>query len=149
MSPELVFLICNYGVLPAWALLILAPKWQGTQTIVQAIWIPLLLGGVYTFYLFNGLNSTSAPEGGSMATLPGLMILFSSPTAVLAGWIHYLAFDLFVGAWVVRDSHRRDLKHVYVIPCLIAVLMAGPFGLLAYLLLRVGLGKGGVSLAET
>ena len=57
-------------------------------------------------------------------------LLFTSPHAVLAGWIHYLAFDLFVGAWEVRDARRHGLSHWMVVPCLALTLMLGPFGLL-------------------
>jgi hypothetical protein len=58
----------------------------------------------------------------------------------LAGWIHYLAFDLFVGAWEVRDAQRQGIHHLLVIPCLLATLMAGPAGLALYWLLRVLVG---------
>ena len=61
---------------------------------------------------------------------------FSVPETVLVGWVHYLAFDLFVGAWEVRDAQRRSISHLYVVPCLLFTLMLGPVGLLAYLTLR-------------
>jgi hypothetical protein len=64
------------------------------------------------------------------------MTLFTSPSVVLVGWVHYLVFDLFVGAWEVRDAHRRSISHLFVVPCLVMTLMLGPIGLLAYLLLR-------------
>ena len=64
------------------------------------------------------------------------MKLFTNEWAVLAGWIHYLAFDLFVGSWEVRDSQERGVSHVLVIPCLFLTFMFGPIGFLAYTILR-------------
>jgi hypothetical protein len=69
-------------------------------------------------------------------TLYGVMIGFSAPQIVVAGWIHYLIFDLFIGAWESRDALRRGVPHWLVVPCLLATLMVGPVGLLLYVLLR-------------
>ncbi len=77
------------------------------------------------------------------------MAFFTSPVLATAGWVHYLVFDLFIGAWQVRDAGRRGLSHLAVIPCLIVTLLFGPAGLLCYLALRLVTGKGGVLLAET
>ena len=133
MSAELAFTICNLGVMPAWLLLGIAPTWTYTQRLVHAMWIPLLLAVGYI--LAFALN-TDAPEGGDFSSLSGVMQLFTSPFAVLAGWIHYLAFDLFVGAWEVRDASRRGVPHLFVVPCLVLTLMLGPVGLMTYLLIR-------------
>ena len=62
--------------------------------------------------------------------------MFSNPYVLAAGWIHYLAFDLFVGAWEVYDSQKNGLPHRLVIPCLVLTLMLGPAGLALYLGLR-------------
>jgi hypothetical protein len=67
--------------------------------------------------------------------------LFSVPAALLAGWIHYLAFDLFIGSWEVRDSQRLKISHWLVVPCLVLTFLFGPIGLALYLLLRAGLRK--------
>ncbi len=133
MSPETIFLICNNGVLPAWLLLAFAPSWSWTTRIVHQIWIPILLGCVYLGVFVMG---PPGPEGGGFTSLGGVMALFTSPEFVLVGWVHYLVFDLFVGAWEVRDARRRSIPHLLVVPCLILTLMLGPIGLLAYLTLR-------------
>jgi hypothetical protein len=144
MSPETLFLICNNGVLPAWLLLAFAPTWSWTQRIVHQVWIPILLGSVY---LGVFVTSPESPAGGGFSSLSGVMALFTSPHFALVGWVHYLVFDLFVGAWEVRDARRRSISHVFVVPCLALTLMLGPVGLLAYLVLRLGL-KREVSLDE-
>jgi hypothetical protein len=145
MTPDSLFMICNNGVLPAWLLLAFAPSWSWTQRIVQQIWIPILLGSVYLGVL---LTSPEAPAGGGFSSLRGVMTSFTSPHFALVGWVHYLAFDLFVGAWEVRDAQRRSISHWLVVPCLLLTLMLGPIGLLAYLGLRFGL-KREVSLDES
>lgn len=136
MSPDQLFLICNYAVLPAWLLLVVAPHSRITQLLVHAVWVPLLLGPFYIWALFFG---EPAAEGAGFGSLQGVMLLFQSPTAVLGGWIHYLVFDLFVGAWIVRDAKRQSINHWVTVPFLFLTLMAGPVGLMLYLLLRLGL----------
>lgn len=145
MSTDELFLICNYAVMPAWLLLFLLPHHRVTQLLVHAIWVPLILTPFYIWALFFG---QPAPEGASFGSLQGVMLLFQSPTAVLGGWIHYLIFDLFIGAWIVRDAKRRDINHWLTLPILLATLMVGPVGLMLYLLLRLAM-KGTVTLAET
>ena len=75
MDPDRLYLIFNIGVLPAWALLIFAPRWSGTQVIVHAIWIPLLLAVAYVWFLVAG---GPFPEGGGFRRLDQVMILFTS-----------------------------------------------------------------------
>lgn len=144
MNPDTLFLICNYGVLPAWLLLVVAPHHRLTQALVHAVWIPLLLGPFYIYALFLG---APAPEGGGFGSLREVMALFTSPTAVLGGWIHYLVFDLFIGAWIVRDARRQGINHWLTVPFLLGTLMAGPAGLMCYLLLRLGMRRE-ISLVE-
>jgi hypothetical protein len=133
VDPESVFLVCNYGVLPAWLLLAVAPGWTWTQRLVHAVWIPLLLG---TVYVAAFATNPGTPDGGGFGTLPAVMALFTSPHVALGGWVHYLVFDLFVGSWEVRDARRRGIPHRAVLPCLFFTLMVGPVGLLLYLALR-------------
>ena len=144
MTPDTIFQICSNGVIPAWILLAVAPSWSWTQRIVHQIWIPIFLGSVY---LAVFLTSPAMPSGGGFSSLKGVMTLFTSPHFALVGWVHYLVFDLFVGAWEVRDARRRSISHWFVVPCLFLTLMLGPIGLLAYLTLRYGL-KREVSLEE-
>jgi len=97
-----------------------------------------------------GAVTTFAGVAGSSGFLDGATgsALFASPLAATFGWIHYLIFDLFIGAWESRDAQRRGIPHWAVIPCLLVTLLAGPIGLLVYLALRATLGRGGVLLAE-
>ncbi len=118
MTPEQIFTIANNGILIFWLLLLVAPHWRGTQFAVQSVAIPLLLGLTYIWLIATGFLG-AVPPGASFFSLPGVMAFFASPVLATAGWIHYLVFDLFIGAWQVRDSHRRGLAHWMVIPCLL------------------------------
>ena len=94
--------------------------------------IPGLLGLLY-LYLIVGHWGES--EGG-YDSLAEVAALFENPWLLLAGWVHYLAFDLFIGAWEVRDAQRHRIHHLAVIPCLVLTFIFGPIGLIAYLGLR-------------
>jgi len=61
----------------------------------------------------------------------------SSEAALLAGWVHYLVLDLWVGSWEVEDAGRHAAPHALLLPCLVLTFLSGPVGLLAYLLLRL------------
>ena len=154
MTSELIFNIANNGILIFWALLIVAPRWRGTQILVHSMAIPVILGLTYIWLVTNFFLG-AMPAGGPAPSLSlffslsGVMAFFTSPVAATAGWVHYLVFDLFIGAWEVRDSGRRGISHWAVIPCLIVTLLFGPAGLLLYLLVRLATGKGGFFLAET
>lgn len=133
MPPETLFKLCNTGILPFWALLVLAPRARVTALLVHQPVVPILLGVVYGALIFGG---GAAPADGNMGSLAGVSALFSVPSILTAGWIHYLIFDLFVGAWEARDAARRGVPHWLVVPCLVLTLMLGPLGLLAYLGVR-------------
>lgn len=132
MSPETFFSIANASVLPGWALLIFLPRWSWTTRLVTTVLIPGLLAVAYAVYLIPNIGEA---EGG-FGSLPDVMALFSDPRLVLAGWLHYLAFDLLVGTLIVRDAIRERVPHLAVVPCLAACFMAGPLGWLLYLVVR-------------
>lgn len=121
-------------VLPGWLLMAFLPRWQPGATLVAPVIIPAILGLIYAWLLFTQMGTTD----GGFGDLAGVRELFSNDFLLLAGWIHYLAFDLFIGAWEVRDAQRLGIPHWLVVPCLFMTLMLGPLGLLLYLALRIG-----------
>jgi len=132
MRAETAFQIVNLGVLPFWLLLVFAPRWKWTQRIVHTVPIMAVLGAIH----LGTVLKAQFPEGASGLSLQGAMLMFDEPWGLVACWVHYLAFDLFVGAWIVRDAARRQLPHLAVIPCLVLTNMLGPTGFLAYVILR-------------
>ncbi|MBO0937105.1 DUF4281 domain-containing protein [Fibrella sp. HMF5335] len=137
MSNEAAFSLANALVLPQWLLMMFAPSWQVTQWLTKLLFIPALLAILYLYYLL-----TSSGSGGldfmSFATLKGVMTLFEKggERVMLAGWIHYLAFDLVAGSWILRDGQQRGIAHGWLVPCLLFCFMLGPTGLLFYVIVR-------------
>jgi len=133
MPLEILFTAANYAVVPFWLLLMVAPRWRWTQLLVHGPALVLLLTPIYAYMLFGYGPSL---ENVNMTTLYGAMIAFTAPHVVVAGWIHYLIFNLFIGAWQSRDAQRLGIPHLFVLPCLLATLFVGPVGLFLYVIVR-------------
>ena len=99
---ERIFQICNLIALVGWLLLAFFPGWKITQRIVLSGAVSLVLSAIYLLFVVIFFGQAS----GSFTSLDGVNALFSHKPTLLAAWIHYLAFDLFVGAWQVADSRR-------------------------------------------
>ena len=127
MTAEQLFSIVNLAALLSWIALALLPRLRWITTVVTALVVPMMLAAVYVALL--ALN-WGGPGG--FSSLAGVALLFSNPWVLLAGWVHYLAFDLLVGTWEVQDSRTRGVPHLLVIPCLFLTFMFGPAGWLLY-----------------
>jgi hypothetical protein len=138
MSPEQIFSLCGMLATAGWLLLVFLPRWRWTARLVCPVVIPLLLALVYLWLVATTFGRTP----GGFGSLAEVSLLFQNPRALLAGWIHYLAFDLFVGSWEVRDARRVRIHHLLVVPCLILTFLFGPVGLLLYLILRASMRRG-------
>ncbi len=128
MNPETLFTICNLVALAGWILLIFLPRWKWTSRIALSGALPLALAAVYLVLVVTTLPKS---EGG-FDSLAEVAKLFRNDWVLLAGWVHYLVFDLFVGSWEVRDSQKLGVPHLIVVPCLILTFLFGPIGFLAY-----------------
>lgn len=135
MPLETIFSLCSGLAMIGWLGLVVVPKSEVTRHLYPSVVTPVMLGLVYTYLMvsFQG----EVPAEGGFGTLEAVKALFGVDALLLAGWIHYLAFDLFVGAWIVRDSQTHQINHFLILPCLFFTLMAGPLGLMLYLGLRV------------
>lgn len=130
MQPENVFSVCNTTALLGWVVLLAG--FQKPWGVAAARWLAVGFAAVYIIVL--GLHLGSA-EGG-FGTLPEVMQLFANPWVALGGWIHYLAFDLFTGAWIASEGQRLSLPWWRVVPALPLTLLFGPAGLLLFFVLR-------------
>ena len=136
MSDEALFGLANAVPLIGWLALALAPLNRATL-VAAARLVGIVLAAAYAVLVGFAL----ARGGGSLpdlSTLPGLARAFSDPHVTLVGWVHYLAFDLWTGAWEVEEAGRRGMPHWAVLPCLALTFLAGPVGLLLFLALRTG-----------
>jgi hypothetical protein len=132
-APESLFAFANSFALAGWLLLALAPGWRWTKQLVRSGAWSLALSVAYLALIIIGL--TSGAEGG-FGSLREVRTLFANDTVLLAGWIHYLAFDLYVGAVATRIARREGIPHASMLPVLFLTFMFGPVGLLAFWLAR-------------
>lgn len=132
MEPALVFKICSTFVLLGWILLIFAPKWKLTQPIVL-YGVVLLLALVYLALILPTIANFN-PD--AFSTLTNVKALFQDDTALTAGWVHYLAFDLFVGAYIVKEGLVAKMARWKYTLCLPFAFMFGPIGLLLFYLFK-------------
>ncbi|MDB5233118.1 MAG: hypothetical protein JWR44_111 [Hymenobacter sp.] len=131
LTPDSLFSLANTVAMLGWLLLVLAPRWRGTRAVVLSGALPLLLAGAYVVLI--GYQTFAHPAAGAgFSSLGQVAALFREPWALLAGWVHYLCFDMWVGAWESRDAQRRGVPHWALLPCLAATFMLGPLGLGLY-----------------
>ena len=131
---ETIFSATGVLAMIGWLGLVLLPRVDLVVRVIVRLVIPSLIAVVYVWLMAS--NQGQAPAEGGFGSLAAVSALFSVDALLLAGWIHYLAFDLFVGSWEVEDARARGVPHLLVIPCLAATFMAGPAGLGLYLLVR-------------
>ena len=132
MTPDSLFQIANPIAMLGWIALILAPFAPRLIDLIAAVVIPLLMAVAYSALI---LAYWSGATGG-YGSLPDVMALFTNPHVALAGWVHYLAFDLFVGAWATRTARAAGINHLLVLPHLVLIFLFGPAGFLTFHAMR-------------
>ena len=142
MTADALFQLCNSVAMAGWLLLVVT-GWSTrasriVSSLITGLLVPALLSG---FYLVLILTHWSGHKGG-FNSLSNVMLLFTDRWLVLAGWVHYLAFDLFIGSWQVRDARRNGVPFIVVLPCLALTFLFGPIGLLLYLLVAAVVSRG-------
>ncbi|MEM1052907.1 MAG: ABA4-like family protein [Pseudomonadota bacterium] len=137
MDWPLVFSAGNLLALVAWGALILLPRWSALLSAILYLGIGLLclvyavgLGAVLTGVLPTG------DGGADFTSIAGVRSIFASDAGVTIGWMHYLAFDLFVGLWIARDGDAKGISRLIQAPVLLLTFLAGPAGFLVWLIMR-------------
>jgi len=133
MDPDTLFGYSGPIAMTGWLILAFSPLAPRLAQLASATLIPLLLSIAYTVLI---LTSWSDAPGG-FDSLSNVMLLFTVPSVALAGWLHYLAFDLFVGAWIVRTARAEDVAHWQVLPCLVLAFLFGPVGFALFFAIRI------------
>jgi len=133
MTPTEAFSISGMITAPMWALMIFLPKWKVTQVLIKFKVIPLILSLIYGFYIIQAIQIGGMMDFGSLSSV---MTLLTEENAALAGWIHYLAFDLLVGMWIVNQNKTLQIHQVIIAPCLFATFMFGPIGFLLFMIIK-------------
>jgi hypothetical protein len=133
VTAERIFVFANAFALVCWLVLAIAPRRTVTRKLLLSGAVPALLSLAYAVLIVAFFGNA---EGG-FGSLGDVMKLFTNEWTVLAGWVHYLAFDLLVGIWEVNDAQVKGIPHWLVIPCLFFTFMLGPIGFLIYFVLRI------------
>jgi hypothetical protein len=132
MNPDQVFSICNTLAMAGWIILIFLTFWKKRDQYVFGI-IIVLFAIIYSWLIFSSIDRDIFKN---FSTLNGVSNLFANRQMLLAGWIHYLAFDLLAGIYIVRNGEKNNINHWLTTPTLMLTFLFGPFGLLLYFLLR-------------
>ena len=132
MLYETIFNIFNSGILLFWLILLAFPKKYFTQKIITYPWVPLVISMGYVYFL----STTEGIFNADFSTLNGLTEMFKNaePRGVAAGWLHYLAFDYWVGCWILKNSQEKGIKHSWIFLPLLCTFMLGPVGIILYTL---------------
>lgn len=135
METATIFQLSGLLTIPLWILMIFLPKWNVTQRMMQSPWVIAPAAVLYTLLVLpmamTVLPAVVKPE---LDVIQGFL---SEPMGATVAWVHFLAFDLFVGRWIYLESRKRGISPWLAGPVLFFVLMLGPFGALLYLLMRV------------
>lgn len=137
IDPQTAFSLAGLIVMAGWLGLIVSlflpaarePVWRATGLIV-----PSILAIAYILLIAEGFT---AAEGGGFGSIAEVRALFANDAALAAGWLHYLAFDLFVGTWIARRGLAEGVPPLLLIPCFALTFLFGPAGLLLFLALRL------------
>jgi Domain of unknown function (DUF4281) len=132
MTPDSFYWYASVLIFLPWLCLMFAPRWQWTERVAFGAAVVLLVAAAW--FTFAYLRSDTGD--GNLWSLRGFQNLFRSSDMLLTGWLNYLSFGLLVGTWQVHDAEQQKIPHIFVVPCLLLTLLAGPTGLLAYLLVR-------------
>lgn len=134
MNSDTLFAIANGAALAGWALLVFLPKGGYTRLAIHLGLLPLAMSLLYLYGIITGFESFTS--GGGFGSIDAVRVLFANDQMLLAGWVHYLAFDLLVGGWIVRDAQRTGIAHWTVVPSLVFTFLLGPIGFMTYWILR-------------
>ncbi|MDJ0760697.1 MAG: ABA4-like family protein [Woeseiaceae bacterium] len=134
-TPDQLFGWAGQAAMVGWLVLVLLPRrWPWLLAVPRYI-IPF---GLSLLYAGLAMAHFFTVDGGGYGSLAEVRVLLSKEEMLLAGWVHYLAFDLFIGGWIAVNADRIGLSRLVQAPILIATFMFGPVGLAIFLAVRAG-----------
>ena len=128
------FAIAGQAAMAGWVVLIFLPRRWPLLLALPRFVIPFAISLIYAGFAMSHIFTV---EGGGFGSLDQVAALFSSREMLLAGWVHYLAFDLFIGGWIAVEADKIGLNRVVQAPILLATFMLGPVGLALFLVIRL------------
>ncbi len=136
---ETLYMWINLGVLPFWFILILFPQSHLSRIFVTSIFPFLILSGVYVFILYKSYLIGYDFDGNFSLYLglSELSRLFEDHLYIMIFWTHFIAINLFIGGWIVKDSQKFSINKVLMAVPLIVTYLIGPIGLFLYWIIRI------------
>ena len=136
---ETLYMWINLGVLPFWFILIVFPESHLSRIFVTSIFPFLILSGVYIFILYKSYLIGYDFDGNFSLYLGlnELSRLFEDHLYIMIFWTHFIAINLFIGGWIVKDSQKFSINKVLMAVPLIVTYLIGPIGLLLYWIIRI------------
>ena len=135
MNADTLFSLSGTIAIAGWLALLASPFVPRLADRIAGLLVPALLAIAYTGLVLAFWWSAK----GGFDSLDNVAALFQTRELLLAGWIHYLAFDLLTGAWIVRTARQVGIAFWLVVPCLVLTFLFGPAGFLAFLAIRAAL----------
>jgi len=126
MSPETVFALAGNFAMLGWVILAFGPRHWPWLNAIPRVAVPVALAAIYAAYILPFF----AASGGGYDTLAAVQQLFTVPELLLAGWVHFLAFDLMIGAFLADRLDRLQVSRLAQLPILFCTLMFGPVGVI-------------------
>ncbi len=133
MTPAEIFPIGGLSAMPMWALMILFPRWKVTRFLIDYKVVPIFIAVIYAVYIGLSISSDGAMDFGSFESVKEL---FTKDNAILAGWMHYICFDLLIGMWMVNQNRDLKIHLLLMAPCLFFTFMLGPIGFLLFIIFK-------------
>ena len=134
MNLDVLFNVGNLLVMPFWLIMIVLPRWVWARRLIASPLIAVPPALIYAALVLPQISSLMVMLAGP--TLASIVALLGTPLGSTVGWMHFLAFDLFVGRWAYLDAIDRGISPILMAPILFLTLMLGPIGLLLYFLIR-------------
>ena len=136
---ETLYMWINLGVLPFWFILIIFPQSHLSRIFVTSIFPFFLLSGVYIFILYKSYLIGYDFDGNFSLYLglSELSRLFEDHLYIMVFWTHFIAINLFIGGWIVKDSQKFSINKVLMAVPLIVTYLIGPIGLFLYWIIRI------------
>jgi ABA4-like protein len=136
LDPAALFQVMNCLPVPIWLCWMAAPRSRVSRTLARTVWPWVVLASAYLLFIVVAIVGGGL-DPRAFGSLDGVMHLFQSRWGTLAGWTHYLCFDLFVARWIMNDAPDAGY---WLTPILFLTFLFGPVGLLCYLAVRGPLG---------
>jgi len=136
---EIIYIFCNFGVIPFWLLLITIPNSKITQFFVNSVVLPLILSTVYIYIIYQAilLDEPFLDIFKLYLSIDDLYTIFATESFLLIFWIHFLALSLFIGSWVSRDAIKYNIPKKIAFFPLILIYFFGPAGFVLYWFFRI------------